>query len=48
MPRWLWVLILLILIVVFVLPDPVAAGAAVGDVINAIIAFFRSFGATVT
>jgi len=47
MPRWLSVLIVLILLVAFVLPDPAAAGAAVGNAIDAIIVFFRSLGTAV-
>jgi hypothetical protein len=48
MPRWLWGLILLIVLFAFVLPDPAAAGAAVGNAIDAIIVFFRSLGTAVT
>jgi len=48
MPRWLSVLIVLILLFAFVIPDPAAAGAWVGDAIDAIIIFFRSIGAAVT
>ena len=42
MPRWLSVLTVLVLLAVFVIPDPVAAGAAVGNAIAALITFFRS------
>src|SRR4051794_9486628 len=44
MPRWLSILILLVLIAAFVVPDPAAAGAAVGSAIEALITFFRSVG----
>jgi hypothetical protein len=48
MPRWLSVLIILILIAAFVVPDPAAAGAAVGNAIDALIVFFRSLGTAAT
>ena len=48
MPRWLGVLIILILIAAFVIPDPAAAGAAIGNAIDALIVFFRSIGTAVT
>ena len=48
MPRWLGALILLIVLFAFVLPDPAAAGAAVGNAIDALIVFFQSLGTAVT
>lgn len=48
MPRWLWALIILVLFFGFVLPDPAAAGAKVGEMINAVIIFFKSLGTAVT
>ena len=48
MPRWLWVLTVLILLAVFVLPDPAAAGTAVGNAIDGLVTFFRSFGTAAT
>ena len=48
MPRWMSILILLILIAAFVVPDPAAAGAAVGSAIKALITFFRSLGVAAT
>jgi len=47
-PRWLWGLVILVLLAVFVIPDPVAAGAAVGNAIDALNTFFRSFATAVT
>jgi hypothetical protein len=48
MPRWLWVLIVLVVLSAFVLPDPAAAGATVGNAIDAIITFFRSIAVTIS
>ena len=48
MPRWLGVFILLVVLFAFVLPDPAAAGAWIGNAINSMIIFFRSIGAAVT
>jgi hypothetical protein len=48
MPRWLWVLIVLVLLSAFVLPDPAAAGATVGNAIDALITFFRSIAAALS
>ena len=48
MPRWLGVLIFLILLFVFVLPDPAAAGAWIGNAIDAFVVFFRSLGTAAT
>ena len=47
MPRWLSILVILILFAAFVVPNPAAAGAAVGNAINALIVFFKSMGTAV-
>jgi hypothetical protein len=43
MPRWLQAFIIILLLVVFILPDPVGAGTTVGNAIDSLIIFFRSF-----
>jgi hypothetical protein len=48
MPRWLAVLIFLILLFAFVIPDPAAAGAWIGNAIDSLIIFFRSISAAVS
>jgi hypothetical protein len=48
MPRWVWGLIILLIIIVFILPDPSGAGATVGNAIDSVITFFRSFGRAAT
>jgi hypothetical protein len=48
MPRWLGVLIILVLLFAFVIPAPAAAGAWIGNAIDATIIFFRSLGTAVT
>ena len=47
MPRWLATLLIIAFILVFILPNPVQAGAFVGDVIDSVVVFFRSLGASV-
>jgi hypothetical protein len=47
MPRWLWVLIIILFILVFILPNPAAAGAFFGNLIDGIAVFFRSFGESI-
>jgi hypothetical protein len=48
MPRGLSVLLILIFLFAFVVPDPAAAGAWVGNAIDALIVFFRSISTAVT
>jgi hypothetical protein len=43
-----WGLIIVLVIVVWVLPDPAGAGASVGNAIDSLITFFRSFGRSAT
>lgn len=42
MPRWLAVFIFLVLFFAFVVPDPAAAGAWIGNAIDSLVVFFRS------
>lgn len=48
MPRWLWTLIFIFVLVAFILPNPAAAGAAVGNAIESLIIFFRSMATAVS
>jgi hypothetical protein len=47
MPRWLATLLILGLLFGLVLPNPVAAGRAVGNAINSMVVFFKSVGNSV-
>ncbi|MEU7811321.1 hypothetical protein [Pseudonocardia sp. NPDC049154] len=44
MPRWAWGLIIVLVLLIWVIPNPAAAGAAVGNAFQAMIIFFRSIG----
>ena len=46
MPRWLTTLITLALFFGFVLPNPAAAGQAVGNAVNSIVVFFKGIGSS--
>jgi hypothetical protein len=48
MPRWLWTIIILVVIFAFIIPDPAAAGAAVGNAVDALITFFRSIASSIS
>ncbi len=43
MPRWLWALIIILIILVFIIPNPEGTGTFLGDAVDSLIAFFRSF-----
>jgi hypothetical protein len=47
MPRWLVALIIIGIIIVFILPNPAATGAYLGNAIDSIVIFFRSIGQSV-
>jgi hypothetical protein len=44
MPKWAWGLIIVLILLIWVVPNPAAAGAAVGNAFQALIIFFRSIG----
>ncbi|GAA4684754.1 hypothetical protein GCM10023215_19580 [Pseudonocardia yuanmonensis] len=44
MPRWVWGVIIVLVILIWVVPNPAAAGAAVGNAFQALVVFFRSLG----
>lgn len=48
MPRWAWGLIVVLVLLIWVIPNPAAAGAAVGNAFQAMIIFFRSIGTAAT
>jgi hypothetical protein len=47
MPRWLWTFIIIVVIVAFIVPNPAAAGATVGNALESILIFFQSIAAAV-
>ena len=47
MPRWLVAFIIILIIFVFILPNPAAVGAYIGNAIDSIVIFFRSIGTSV-
>jgi hypothetical protein len=48
MPRWLWALIIIFVIAAFIVPNPAAAGATVGNAIDSMIIFFQGIATSVS
>jgi hypothetical protein len=44
MPRWLWALIIILIILVFIVPNPTGTGSFLGNAVDSLVTFFRSFG----
>jgi hypothetical protein len=44
MPRWLWTLIIILIILVFIIPNPTGTGSFLGNAVDSLVTFFRSFG----
>ena len=47
MPRWVVALIVILIILVFIIPNPAATGAYIGNAIDALVVFFRNIGTAV-